>query len=346
MWMEVETAKSEGRRELVLTGEVISERVSKSDQGLDENIFSLTNLNFLEISRADIRELPNKVGQLVNLTNLVLHSNKLVEIPSTLGHLKKLKFLDISKNELKKLPVEIGALKELQTLNVNCNKLTEFVDVGQMINLHILDVSHNQLKQLPPGLACTELNLLLTVLANDNQIEQLPLELNELPSLKLLDVSNNMIEDVPLELSECGKLKDFKCSGNRLKDKRLSKMVDQCSTKAVLDYLKNLLEKEHKNSGKKGNSGDKKKKGGKNKDVAVEDVAQNLMKVLHFNSDDGMIVHAMAPVQSVRPFIVCCIVRNVNFSKSKSMMKRFILLQVIFMSVILFLKLCFELLEY
>ena len=39
---------------------------------------------------------------------------------------------------------------------------------------------------------------------------------------------------LPSDLSQCSKLHAFNYAGNKLTDKRLARMMDQCSTKAVL----------------------------------------------------------------------------------------------------------------
>lgn len=332
VWSEVDKVREENRYELILTGDEIANRIAEGG-GFDARVFQLASLNFLEISRCGLDTLSDHVGALENLFHLVLRGNRLARLPASVGQLRKLKLLDVSGNELTAVPAEIGTLKELQTLNASCNRLEEFCDVSQLQQLHELDLSNNQLSALPSGVSCPDLALLSTVRANGNRLKELPVDLPELPSLKLLDVSGNSIEVLPPELADCCKLKELKVSGNPLKDRRLLKMVEQCATKSVLDYLRNILEKERKARGGKeakgGDKKDRKKRGGKSREVEVDDVAQNFMKVLHFDVDGGLIVKTTANISAVRPFIVCCIVRNLNFNKSKSMMKRFILLQVI-----------------
>jgi len=111
-WLEVDKAKEECRHELVLTGDAVATRIAEG--GLDERIFALTALNFLEISRCGLAELPRGVAQLTGLSNLVLHDNRLGAVPDEIGQLSRLKFLDLSCNELELLPPAIGQLCELQ----------------------------------------------------------------------------------------------------------------------------------------------------------------------------------------------------------------------------------------
>ena len=330
-WLEVDKAIEENRHELVLTGETIATRITQT--GLDERIFTLITLNFLEISKCGLQALPPTVSHLTSLSNLVLHGNHLRDVPDSIGQLGRLKYLDLSNNELESLSPSVGELRELQTLNVSKNRITELIDPGEMASLHILDVSHNCLTELPDGICSSQLSLLSTILANNNELESLPEDLFELPSLKLLDVTANKLKEIPPVLSECAKLKELKFGSNPLKDKRLLKMMSQCSTKACLDYLRNVLEKERK-SGKSSKGGgekrDKKKRAGKTKeDVdAVDALALNLMKVVHFSTDESFLIQVTADVLAVRPYVVCCVVRNLNFGKSKNMMRRFITLQV------------------
>ena len=318
MWPEVSTAKAENRRELVLTGRDIANKIE--DDGLDEDIFELTQLNFLEITRSGLQMLSPKIGQLANLTSLSLHGNKLDEIPVTICKLNKLKLLDISMNNLSVLPQEISSLLDLQTLNASNNNLTEFIDVSRFSKLQSLDVSNNKLKELPSGIDSPELKLLMTLSALNNEIESLPDNLSALPSLKFLDVSNNKLEALPPQLGECGKLKEFRCTGNKLKDGRLMKLVNQNLNKAVLDYLKSKIVE----SGK-GKPSKKGKKDGKNQD---DDEDKDLIKVLPFSAEKGLMVKITDNAVKVRPYMVCCIVRNINFSKSASFMKTFIKIQV------------------
>ena len=81
MWPEVQTAKAEQRHELVLHGKDVSDRVQAAGGCVDEDVFGLVKLNFLEISEAKLQSVPETLSSLVNLTSLVLKSNQLTKIP-------------------------------------------------------------------------------------------------------------------------------------------------------------------------------------------------------------------------------------------------------------------------
>merc|ERR1712142_1347668 len=167
----------------------------------------------------------------------------------------------------------------------------------------------------------TAMSHLAQIIVSDNIIEEIPSELSDLPSLKLLDVSNNKITTIPPELCDCTELKDFKFGGNKLKDRRLAKMMDQCSTKAVLDYLKGILQKQ---GGGKGNKNKKKNAKQAKQSETVEQLTKNLINVLKFPNDEGVTIQVTNSVADVRPYIVCCIVRDINLQKSPNLFKRFI----------------------
>ena len=63
-------------------GKDVAERVEKNGGTVDENVFSLVKLNFLEVSEAKLEKVPDCLSNLVNLTSLVLKSNKLTQIPA------------------------------------------------------------------------------------------------------------------------------------------------------------------------------------------------------------------------------------------------------------------------
>ena len=321
-WAEIAQAGKENRHELVLTGTEISQRLG--NHGLDETLFKLRSLNFLEISKTCLKSFPDKCSELTDLTNLVLFHNKLTEVPEGLGSLHKLKFLDLSQNEIEAIPEGVFKLGVLQSLNLSGNKLTELPSIDGLKMLHIFNVSQNQLHALPDGITSEELVHLAEIKANGNVITELPDDFPQLPALKTLDVSENNIIHMPSTLSECVKMKEFMFGGNKLKDRRLMKMGQQCTTKSVLDYLRGILEKERKESGK-GKGGKKGK--GKKKHEPVPVVHANVIKVLPFQEEGGIIITYNPEASNVRGYLVVCTVSNLNFSKDSGLFKRFISLQ-------------------
>lgn len=315
-WPEVTKAAEEQRYELALSGSEISERISTS--GLNKEIFQLSKLNFLQISNTVLDELPVEIGNLAHLTTLDLHRNAIHTIPSSVGLLKQLKNLDLSGNLLKNLPVEVGEIDSLHTLNMTCNQLTSVPSLEKAKHLARLDLSHNQLTDLPDGIF--KLEFLSELKASDNFISKLSEEVSNLQALKILDLSSNSIDTLPSSLANCFKLKELNLKENKFKDNRLTKLVNQCSTKAILDYVGVSKEK---GKGKKGGKKDRKRNVSEG-DHEQQEVKGPVVKVVH---GETVKVSVQPAVLEVRPYIVCTLVKNLDLSDPLKF-KKFIAIQV------------------
>ena len=323
-WPEVKQAADEHRYELVLSGATVSERIDKS--GLDKDIFELTSLNFLQISNTTLLSLPVELGQLVKLKTLDLHKNSLKELPASIGLLKELKHLDLSDNKLQKLPTTLTELNLLQSLNLNCNQLTELPSFVLLTSLKRVDISHNQLKELPDGIY--ELEHLSEIIASYNQISNISGNISKLPALKVLSLNANKIELLPSELTDCLKLKDLHLQDNSIQDRRLFKVIKQCSTKAVLDYIATRSEKVK--AGKKGVKKGRSRKvseGADNEVSADQAEAQFFSPVVRVMHSEEFKVVSQSSVKVVRPYIVCAVVRNLDLIDADAY-KKFINIQV------------------
>ncbi|CAH1982481.1 unnamed protein product [Acanthoscelides obtectus] len=235
MWPEVEKAKNEHRRELALTGKEISKRIN--EDGLDRAIFELTNLNYLNISETTLSELPDKLGSLQNLQTLLLHSNKLEKINEAISSLEKLKILDLSQNCIETAPECLDSLTQLVTLNLSGNKLESFPCLTKTTKLTVLDLSNNKLKSFS-NICSENFGNLSELKLSHNEIEEIPVTISNLNQLKMLDLNTNKITSIPGELVDCQKLKEVNLKSNPVSDRRLLKLIDQCRTKQIVDYVK------------------------------------------------------------------------------------------------------------
>lgn len=186
VWQEIEKAEKESRRELVLQGVAVDEKI-KSSSGIHPRLYSLNLLNYLEISQCpSLYEIHENIKNLSHLQSLILCRNKISSVPKSIGELKSLKVLDLSVNELQVLPEEICSLSELTTLNVSCNNIAALPDgLCRCTKLSSVNVGKNALVCLPEGLYSSKLELLNTVIASENNIEQLSNDIHNLPSLKV-----------------------------------------------------------------------------------------------------------------------------------------------------------------
>ncbi|XP_049540390.1 leucine-rich repeat-containing protein 47-like [Anopheles darlingi] len=235
MWPEVETAKDENRRELKLTGASVAKRITDNAGCLDEAIYGLASLNLLDVNDTPLQVISPRLASLTHLQSLLLFRNKIAELPAAIGTLGELKVLDLSGNKLTSLPTEFGQLRSLTTLNLSFNQL-KTVELTQLAHLSVCNLSGNQLEEVPEFYV-GEVHHLTEVILEKNLITELPEALTRHQILKTLNVADNRIEQVPKYVSKCVKLKEINLKGNPLKDKRLLKLVDQCRSKQVLDYV-------------------------------------------------------------------------------------------------------------
>lgn len=329
-WSEITTAKEENRHELILSGPTVSERIEKN--GLDSSLFGVTGLNFLRISETCLETVPDAISNLQNLSTLVLHSNKLKRLTPSLSKLPKLKNLDASRNQLEDFPEEIADLSALYSLNSSFNQLTTFPCLVKNIRLTILDLSNNCLEDFP-DICCDQLCHLSEVRLGSNKIKSIPHSISVLPALKVLDLSENKIKDVPGELSDISKLKELNLKGNPLSDRRLGKMVVQCHSKQVLEYIRQHCKRDAAGAkdsakGKKGqrktNASESSASVDASEETEMVNQICNRIEVMRVTDDTPTVV-VDKEVKSVRPYIVCCIVKGLSFTADS--FKKFIKLQ-------------------
>ncbi|KAA0714113.1 Leucine-rich repeat-containing protein 47 [Triplophysa tibetana] len=341
VWPEIEKAENENRRELVLQGSVVDKKI-ESCGGIHPRLYCLALLNYLEISQCpSLHEVNESISQLSHLQSLILCRNKLTSVPKSIGELKAIKVLDLSVNQLHVLPEDICELRELRTLNISCNNITALPEgLSKCVKLASINVSKNALSRLPDDLWSSRLELLSSIIASENVIEDLSSEVHNLSALKVLDLSSNKLQDIPSELANCTKLKEINFKGNKLKDKRLEKMVNGCLTKSVLDYLRAGGRGKGKGKQQDGEAAEKddtgcnisvKKSAGKRKGKKeveeVDELNRMVVRVLHLSeATSAVTVNVSAGVKDVRPYIVCCIVKGMNLRQGNAL-KRFLTAQ-------------------
>ncbi|XP_036601176.1 leucine-rich repeat-containing protein 47 [Trichosurus vulpecula] len=345
-WPEVDLVEREQRRELLLTGPALEERVRAAGGRLPPRVFSLPLLHSLEVCGcASLREPgPGLARGLPRLRSLVLRGNALgPSLSPELGPLPALRVLDLSGNALEELPpgrglgpAEPPALPQLQSLNLSANRLRALpAELARCApRLQTLNVARNRLRELPAELFA--LQLLSELGAADNELQELSPAVAGLPALKTLDLANNQLSEIPGELADCPKLKEINFKGNKLKDKRLEKMVNGCQPKSILEYLRvggrgrgrgKTDGSEKEESRKKKRERKQKKESGEGEEEEVEEVNKLLIRILHVSENPTSVTVKVNPlVKDVRPYIVCAVVKGMNLRPGNAL-KRFLSMQ-------------------
>ncbi|XP_049733672.1 leucine-rich repeat-containing protein 47 isoform X2 [Elephas maximus indicus] len=350
-WPELELAERERRRELLLTGPGLEERVRAAGGRLPPRLFTLSLLHYLEVSGCgSLREPgPGLAQGLPQLHSLVLRRNALGPgLSPELGPLPALRVLDLSGNALEALPpgqglgpAEPPGLPQLQSLNLSGNRLRELpADLARCApRLQTLNLTGNCLDSFPAALFHPgALPLLSELAAADNCLRELSPDIAHLASLKTLDLSNNQLSEIPAALADCPKLKEIHFEGNKLRDKRLEKMVHGCQTKSILEYLRvggrgggkgraKAEGTEKEESRKKKREKKQRKEGGEGEEKELEAAHRLLLRVLHISENPApLVVNVHPEVRDVRPFIVGTIVRGM-YLNSGNALKRFLTAQ-------------------
>lgn len=287
----------------------------------------------MELSDSILSEIPSEIGNFKVLTNLVLRSNRLKSLPAAIGQLTKLKYLNVSYNEIAEIPLEFYSCVDLQTFNASHNKISEFPsDFSNLIHLAHLDVSFNEFVSFPESICVESCQHLAEINFKSNKIPNIPIEIRRLSALKILDLTDNCVEIVPGELGECQKLKDLFLENNKLKDKRLAKLISQCQQKAILDYVRKNCPKMAVSKLGSTKDGQKQKasKPAKNESKSNVDGEKESSKdkiIILPCSEELKITMVSDALSDVRPFLLCCILKNLHFADSKTL-KKFIALQV------------------
>jgi len=270
-----------------------------------------------------------------NLSNLLCHSNELTSVPDEIGKLPHLKNLNLSNNKLTEIPQSLKNCKELFTINLSGNQLTKLFPLENLAKLAVLDINRNEFAELPEDLGSEKLENLSQINASYNKLVKLSDTLIELPSLKLLNLENNLITEIPCNLSQGAKLKDLLMKTNKLKDNRLKKLIEQDKGKAIIDYLeKQYVEECKKSKSKKQSAKDSLIAQKKNKKIADSITEFDRINVLHFNDETSkpvfkhnkVIIDETSEVNELRPFIFCCICRDIDL-EAPGNFKKFLSIQ-------------------
>ncbi|OZC11582.1 leucine Rich repeat-containing domain protein [Onchocerca flexuosa] len=315
-WPELKRVIAENRCELSLTSIPTGKRNPDiNDEQLQSKIFAPnTPLNYIELTRLELKMLHTSVGKASKLKKLVLHSNALVHIPEDIGDLKELQFLDLSTNKLDHLPTTIGFLPHLSILILAHNKISFLPDMSGLVSLQHLDVSHNQLAEFPTSFP--NHSKLHTLILNSNHIKELPIEVDTLnDNLKTVNLSDNEIVDLPFLFCNCKKIKTLELANNKFSDNRFKKLVEdpRHKTLAVIGYMKKKVPK----IPRKNNDEEESKPNSINNNIDRDKYISNIPVITINYGVSNVLIDRTKEASEIRPYIVCCVLKNCSLNAEK-----------------------------
>ncbi|XP_049865245.1 protein artichoke [Pectinophora gossypiella] len=158
----------------------------------------LPSLRTLDISNNGIQKVPhNSMKTLHNLRRFYMKRNGLRQIDvTTFSDLGQLEVLDLSDNQIISIhPKSFSNMANLKQVNLHGNTIEnfDFVAIKDNAVLSTLDFSKNKLKSISPNIVNKALDVEVLNISS-NHLNELPVTLNMLPKLKILDASYNHIK--------------------------------------------------------------------------------------------------------------------------------------------------------
>ena len=231
----------------------------------------------LDLSRLELAELPDLIGELSSLEYLNVCHNQLTKLPDSLCGLTKLTGLNVSGNRLTTLPRDFPHLRNLRMLYFSMNypaNLKFLETISRIKSLELLDISHNQIRELPRVMETMDNLKLLDISYNflvylpdflfslelwwlnccDNSLTEIPQQIYQLyPSLRSVDFSWNHLTELPRELSILTALQELMLGHNKLTNISDYFYFERWRDLEKLDLSSNRLEKFPECIGKFGN---------------------------------------------------------------------------------------------
>ncbi|XP_050245521.1 disease resistance protein RPV1-like isoform X1 [Quercus robur] len=203
-------------------------------KNLPENLWIVKGLEVLELSKADIEELPSSIERLINLTSLTLrYCMNLVRLPNAICSLKLLNSIDLfGCLKIGNLPKNIGNVKGLELLNLCWTAIKEVPSsIVLLKNLkHLYICRFSKFYSLPTSLELMRLALpslisashLKAMILHQRSLEYVSVQfpqpllpsLSGLQSLTYLHLSDCNLLSIPNDIGCLSSLEHLNLSGN------------------------------------------------------------------------------------------------------------------------------------
>lgn len=194
----------------------------------------------IQLSSGRIKRIPDELEQLVGLQYLDLFGNSISDLPDWFYKLKELRNLSLRNNKFSNIPTIIFTLNGLKHINLAENRISNLheTDIRNLSKIETVDLSHNGISLIPE--ATIEYPGTTSLLAKGNALEYFPKVLNDIITLRVLDLSENNIDKfadndfvqlenleeldlsynkltyLPPSIGKLKKLKKLNLSGNRI----------------------------------------------------------------------------------------------------------------------------------
>jgi internalin A len=165
-------------------------------------------VEILDLSGKGMKKFPEELKNFTNLRELNLSGNCFVTIPAWIEKCEKLEVLKLEVACLESIPTQLANLEKLKELSLVGNKLEEIdFDLNKLNKLEKLSLDVCFLKESPILDSLTSLN---TLLIADNFLTKLPIGIENLKNLEVLDISGNPFDSASFEIGKLIGLKKLR----------------------------------------------------------------------------------------------------------------------------------------
>ncbi|MFN8672353.1 MAG: leucine-rich repeat domain-containing protein [Candidatus Sericytochromatia bacterium] len=229
----------EDLKSILLIQKSIYEATNKNLKQIPDEIFSMLNLEKLDLSINKINKIDEKVFKLEKLKEIYFQYNILENFPISnfeLPVIKNIEVLDIGGNKIKSIPKEIENLVNLKSLKIGRNELKEIPDeLYNLKNLEILYLGENDLGFISPKI--NQLTKLKELYLNTTNLKEIPIELFDLENLEILLLNSNNLENIPKEIEKLKNLKELHLANNIKLEIPFDIINDYKNPKRIINFI-------------------------------------------------------------------------------------------------------------